>query len=600
MGGEIMLFSLRNRLIITFALLLVLPFIIMIWFLADESNTVIEESIKSSTSQTMDQYTAFANTITKQIREVANQILGNTITQEWITLKRESDLPESKWVKINDEFRRYLSSVPLNNSNVVSIEVFFDEKSAIWTQGTSFQNSDWYSAYKRKGTPQWITMHRDLEQPLDSTRGENINSLLFPLTDLLYLQNVGVIKINFRTSLLQDPINKIRLGESGRAYLLNRQGQSVLGQEITDYPNIISEGISQLKASNAADGMLRIMDNKKAHMLFYSRLAVQDWFLVGETPEDELFSKISSTRKKMIQIGVLLFCLTIVVASWLSYSIAKPLSRLARAMKYMEKAEFQSAEKVMPTGYSIRSEVGFVITVFSTMMNRLKRHIEIEFEMNLRRRDAEYKALLLQINPHFLYNTLEVIGSMAALNQMGGVMDVTESLGKMLRFTLKLESDLVKLEEELNYIRHYVTILNVRYGERLQIQLENDTEADRIRIVKFILQPLIENSVKFSLGHSKMAEVKLSLKTADDILIIAITDNGVGMEPKLIDELITKERAISVQGILEGTNIGLRNVLSRCRLYYGDKFIVKIISEKGNGTAIFLEIPIYYGEYNRV
>ncbi|UUZ97340.1 histidine kinase [Paenibacillus sp. P25] len=228
------------------------------------------------------------------------------------------------------------------------------------------------------------------------------------------------------------------------------------------------------------------------------------------------------------------------------------------------------------------------------MTHRLRHLIETEFETNLRRRNAEYKALLLQINPHFYNNTLEIISGLAAMKREDLVMDATEALAQMMRYSLNLNSDLVRVSEEMDYIRDYLFILRLRHEDRLSVTVEEDAEARGLTIAKFILQPLVENAVKYSLEKEGTAWIGIAARIRDGRLLLSVRDNGIGMDPVLVRDLLDGSRKGDSASVLssEGQSIGLRNVLSRCRLMYGERFDLDIHSRLGEGTTIELYLPV--------
>jgi len=201
---------------------------------------------------------------------------------------------------------------------------------------------------------------------------------------------------------------------------------------------------------------------------------------------------------------------------------------------------------------------------------------------------------LLQINPHFYNNTLEIISGLAMMKREDLVVDATEALGKMMRYTLNLKSDIVQVKEEMDYMRDYLFILKLRYEDQLLINIEEDEAASHLIIAKFIMQPLIENAVKYSLEKEGEAVISLKTRIVEQQLWLTVKDNGIGMYSNLIESLISEVGNDELEGILksEGRSIGLRNVLSRCHLSYGERFAVQLESELGEGTEITLQLPM--------
>jgi two-component system, sensor histidine kinase YesM len=287
------------------------------------------------------------------------------------------------------------------------------------------------------------------------------------------------------------------------------------------------------------------------------------------------------------------------MASYLfSSTIVKPLGKLTGAMKLVEKGEFKKAKQLIPSIKTANDEIGYVVDVFGQTTNRLDTLIETEYEANIRRRDAEYKALLLQINPHFFNNTLEAIGGLAAQGKNKEVIDVTIHLGRIMGYSLNTESDMVTLGEEMTYIRRFMEILKLRYEKALSISIEEDPEASTLPIIKFVIQPLVENSVKYSFIEKTEAVLRISTKKVDDWVEIVIEDNGIGIPQSIVEELERDMGRHESSQVLEskGRSIGLKNVLGRLKLYYGEHFTYDITSRENLGTTIVLRIKSGEGD----
>nr|WP_191297021.1 sensor histidine kinase [Paenibacillus sp. PL91] len=583
-----------------FSLLLIVPFITLVLVLSQESAKLIRQSIETSTSQTIEQFGSHLNTSMTQVEEIGNQVMSNRVTQEWITAQMSPESTVEERLLAKQRLMEYVSSYSINNSSGISIGVFSDFGGGVWTQDRTYLEQDWYKWFTEEDK-RWTKAHSDPDQADTIMKSRLVNSYLLPLVQLQSFTKSGFVKINYPTSVLRDAIEKIRFGKTGRAFLLDTDGSSVLNQQVPeDSLSILSAGLAEIKAaqSDATSGVFPIKQENDSYLLFYRYFEEQDWYVIGEVPEKELFIKIDQIRRMMLFVSVILLLLIIFVAYWLSSGITRPLTSMARAMKHVERGEFAQALSMMPSVRTGHSEVGYVTRIFENMTTRLRYLIETEFETNLRRKNAEYKALLLQINPHFFNNTLEIISGLAAMKKNDVLMDATEALGQMMRYSLNLNSDLVKVKEEMNYIRDYLFILQLRYEERLHVEIEEDMASSQLLIAKFILQPIVENAVKYSLEVSGVANLSLRVRTEQDRLHIAVADNGIGMDAELISQLMGElsGSSDSVDILYSGgDSIGLRNVLSRCRLYYGEQLVVSIKSKRGEGTEIQISIPAVKG-----
>lgn len=588
-----MFYSLRTRLIIMFSLLLIIPLTIIVAVVIGVSTDVIGQLIRVSTSQTMNQYATYVSSMTEQAEEMANQVLANDITQDWLTTQKERLAASLTDFQDNMKMQQYLSMLSSNNSKIESVSVYFNDRYGIWTFSDDYLKSPWYTSYIVDDL-RWTPSHYDKEQPSISMKTLPLNSYIHPLTELQTMQNIGLIKVNISTKEIRRPLDSIRLGDTGHIYLVQGNGEPILDQDMADHLGIVKAGLKQIEATKTDDisGYTRVSEGNKSYLLFYHRLEPLNWMLTGVVSEDELFNRITSIRTYVFLFSGVLLALAIAGAYWMSSGIVSPLSKLASSMRFVENGDFLNAAKRLPDMKSKKNEVSFVVQIFSRMIHRLRDNIQLEVELNLRRKDAEYKALLLQINPHFLYNTLEVIGSLSAQGRNKDVLKVTESLGRMMRYSLRLDNDIVNLKEELKYVNYFASIISMVYGERMSLLLLDETGEEEASIPKFILQPLVENAVKFSLDHTEKVEIVLIASLQGNDLSISVRDNGIGMKEELLQELL----AVSIENddyMLNnnGKRIGLRNVIARGRLIYGDRFHINIDSNPGAGTTVNLSFP---------
>lgn len=421
-------------------------------------------------------------------------------------------------------------------------------------------------------------------------------SLLLPVGIFEPSLAKNVLKVNIKADFLLEPLNRIHLGESGTIFLLNEQGHPILSQrEYSTYPEAAKE-VDRVRGGRTLQGVVYLEDQRGAsHILVYKKLPITNWLLVGFVSEKDLYANLFKLRNSIIVFASLMLVAAFVLAYWISYGITKPLSALVSAMRHVQKGDFAQAERMTPPERRIRSEVDYATDTFRNMVKQLRHLIRTEFEQKLLRQQAEYKALLMQINPHFLFNTLELMSSLAIQQRTKETVTVIESLGKMLRFSLRISEDLIPLREELRYVRHYMSILEIRFGPGLALRLEEEGMLDDLETVKFLLQPLIENAVKYSFIQQSHAKVHVKVRQEQDRLYLSVADNGVGIDPGLLRQLHDQPMREQLEQLLQSKShqIGLRNVLARCWLYYGGLFSFRITSnEEERGTRIELILPV--------
>lgn len=563
--------------------------IIPSWF-----TSIIEDQTQELTIEAMDQYSLYIDSITTQAEDLGKQVLVNQTTQQWLKLeKKDANIPKEQSLLQKNQLKMMLSSMMVNNSNGMSISVVLNNGEGAWGNNPNLHNLDWFKDFTIN-EQRFVKSHIDPYMPAQG----NSNSYILPLVDLNTVVSYGFIKVNFPSSLLETALRKITIGKNGHAYLLDQQGANVLEGKIDTPKRVLKNSLTKIKNNTKQKGLLETDYQGDKYFVFFQKLAVGDWILVSEVTKSDLFSKVNILQRNLLITSAIVFLITIFASFMLSSNIVSPLGKLAKAMKFIEHGDFLGAKRFMPTIKSSNDEVGYVIKVFDHTVDQLKNLIETEYEANIRRKDAEYKALLLQINPHFLNNTLEIIGGLAVQGKNKEVMNVSIYLGRMMRYSLNTQNDVVRLGEEISYIRSYTDILKVRYEDALTIDIVEDPETRNLSIIKFILQPLVENAVKYSFIEKTTAEIFIKTKKANNQIKIVLEDKGIGMSEEVISDLVSEETKNETISVLasKGNSIGLKNVLGRLKLYYGERFSYQIESEKNVGTRITLCINFDRGD----
>ena len=589
-----MLFSLRNRLLLIFTCLLTIPFIILSLIIPSFFTSVIREQTQELTIEMMDQFSLYVDSISTQAEDLGKQVLVDQTTQEWIRLNRQG--AEKKEIDaLMNQLKQGLSSIMINNSNAMSISVLLDDGTGTWGVHSSLHETDWYQDFTQHNRD-YVKSHLDPFQQSHEMQQKKINSYILPLIDTNTMISAGVIKVNFPSALLETALNKITIGQNEHTYLLNQQGENILSGKIKTPNSILKQSLKQINTSDDQEGLIEASYQKEKYLVFFQKLPVGDWILISEVTESDLFARANHLQRNLLLTSAVLFFFTILASVILSNNITSPLGKLAKALVFIERGDFSGAKRFMPQIKSRNNEVDYLINVTEHTIDQLQNLIETQYEANLRRKDAEYKALLLQINPHFLNNTLEIIGSLALQGKNKEVMNVSIYLGKMLRYSLNTKSNIVPLGEEVNYIKSYTNILKLRYEDTITIQMNVEPDTITIPVIKFILQPLVENAVKYSFSEKIFADIFIKIEVVGSHLSLSVADKGMGMSEEIISDLLSQ--ADETLHVLEskGNSIGLRNVLGRLKLTYGDDFSYQIESTKNEGTMITLLIDLKRGD----
>ncbi|MFS0724067.1 cache domain-containing sensor histidine kinase [Paenibacillus sp. 1P07SE] len=593
-----MFYSLKSRLIAVFILLFVLTFGTLSVVLFNEARTIIRSYIESSALEKMEEYGSYVSMVQTQVYDLASIVFNSEQTRIWDNKVSDPEASAGDKMFAHIEMSAFLTRTTNSYSSVSNVAIYRQE--GVWVgaeqaivQETDYMQQSWYIDFFAQGR-HWMSAHTD-EAELMRNNPHPVVSMLMPIGTFEPTLAKSVMKVNVSADYFLRPLSRIHLGESGTIYLLDDRGQPVLGQStFGDYPGT-GEALKEIRSGGSRSGVIYREDGQgMGDIIVFKKLPRTNWTLVGFVTEEDLYAPLFKLRNSIVVFASILLVVAVLLAVWLSHGVTKPLSRLVLAMRQVQRGDFDSAEQRLPEPrQTMASEIGFATSTFRTMVGQLRQHIKTEFELKLLRQQAEYKALLMQINPHFLFNTLELMSSLAMQRRTEDTVEVIESLGKMMRFSLKFSDDLVMLEEELRYVRDYMTILQVRFGERLEIRLTQDGELERIRVIKFILQPLIENAVKYSFREQAQARVHIDISRREGRLCLIVSDNGPGIPYEVGEQLRQQLASVQVETMLDNRTgqIGLGNVLARCRLYYGDQFEMHWGPGLDGGTRIELSLP---------
>lgn len=291
-------------------------------------------------------------------------------------------------------------------------------------------------------------------------------------------------------------------------------------------------------------------------------------------------------RRNMILIligGILgLVCCYIIVSWWFTI----PLSRLTQGIRHVGEGNFDYKIDLKRD-----DEFGRVASEFNHMSSLIKNLIADLQSTHKKKRISDFNVLVSQINPHFLYNTLNTIDIMIDVGSKEDQHEMIECLVDLMKYSLNEDSQIKYLEEELSYIEKYLFLLLIRYQNRFDYTVQEPGKLGKIKVLKLILQPLVENAVYHGIHPLKKRKgyIEISVKKEQDVLSICVSDNGVGMSQEKADNILKGK--INENKDCE-TGIGLRNVHERIQLYYGEQYGLTIKSQLGEGTIVIARIPI--------
>ncbi|MFC5470833.1 sensor histidine kinase [Cohnella suwonensis] len=371
----------------------------------------------------------------------------------------------------------------------------------------------------------------------------------------------------------------------------------ILRQELPDMNLTIADGsgavvfpsasfLSGPTSSTSSDG-----DRLKFGNPLGTASYIQGWSMVG-VADSSLFQASTKDSERFIW---LLAAVSILVPTSLIFIILRSYNfRIKRLSRHMDKAKDEKFDLILfPEG---KDEIGGLIRSYNRMTARIESLINDVYKLEIQQKDmllervrAEMKLLQSQMNPHFLFNTLNALLVVSVKNGYTEVTDIIKSLSLLLRRMLSWSDDVVTLKDELHFTEMYLKIEKFRFTDRFDYSLNVSDEAAKCFVPKMCIQPLVENACKHGLQSVKgQRNIRVEAARADAYLWITVEDNGKGIEPERLDEIRDQ---LNDDGLNADENIGLRNVYRRLKLHYGDRVDLFIESEPNKGTRTRMRFP---------
>ncbi|WP_271753239.1 sensor histidine kinase [Cohnella sp. JJ-181] len=329
----------------------------------------------------------------------------------------------------------------------------------------------------------------------------------------------------------------------------------------------------------------------RASVVIETPLSVPDWKLIYIYA---ISPKLLVIRNLAFLMVALSFLLAIGFSLYLGYSITRPIIQLHRKMKLIEIGDYNARASIKS-----HDEIGFLGDQFNRMAGTIQQLIENDLRLQLINKETQIRALQAQISPHFLYNTLQTISSIAMVRQVPEIKTVSQSLGNMYRYNMKITNEGVSIQEEIMHVRNYLTIINKRFPEQIRIHVHTDPSVRELQVPKLILQPIVENAVEHSLIPSRRERKLIKITAKADVesgsLYLTVLDNGKGMTAHQAAELnaiLQNAASRKDPGLRDGFSIGLSNVQMRIQLLCGREYGLRLYGKPEKGTCVTFRLPL--------
>lgn len=318
--------------------------------------------------------------------------------------------------------------------------------------------------------------------------------LVKPITDFDNRKNLGTLYIAISVGFFEQSLQDLRQEENVTMWIMNKQGKMIyhtdhskigsVEKEIYDYPLL--------------NGSFRTEIDGKRNLISISESNELPWVLVHSMPIKNMTEKTDVVRNVTIFIFIVFTLITTLISIFFAWTVTRPLNELGDIMKRVEKGDL-----LVNIPIHSKDEVGILASSFRSMLAEIRELIQKNYHIELRKKTAELYALQSQINPHFMYNTLETIGMAVEEGETEEVVKMVTLLGRMMRFSISNKESLVPINSEVQHIEDYLSIQQFRFEDRLYFQIEKETDTVNYYIPKFVLQPIVENAIKYGLEKEK-------------------------------------------------------------------------------------------------
>ncbi len=393
----------------------------------------------------------------------------------------------------------------------------------------------------------------------------------------------GILLIDIRYSSLQQILEDITLGNQGYLYMISSEGELIYHPKM----QLIESGQMTENVSAAMeyrDGSYREDYEGESRDVSVKSVGYTGWKLLSVTPEKGLSLSNLKMRLFVAFVASAMLLALVLINAFISSRITNPIQELEKSVNAIEAGELDT-EVYTGGSYEIR-HLGRSIGDMAKRIKALMQDIVVEHEA---KRKSEFDTLQSQINPHFLYNTLDIIVWMIENEQKQEAVKVVTALARFFRISLSKGKSIISVRDELEHIRNYLTIQQMRFKNKFTYVIDAGEDVMELACLKLMLQPLVENAIYHGMEFMDGdGEIYVQVKKEAGDLFFEVRDNGLGMTEEQVENLLSEKPHVSSK---RGSGIGVKNVNERIRLYFGERYGLAIVSEPDEGTVIRIRLP---------
>ncbi len=553
-------------------------------------NTFVKEKVATYNSEIIKQVGEKLDFLLENVEISKRQLIGLSTNQDIFNVDDSaSSIISAEFVKnVEESLKNVRRSYPGiadifmigYNGNVYTSNNYFIKERLI--------NKDWIKSFMTSDMDDVAISTHLADYEVVRGTGRTVVSFLKKVTDIRdATTEIGIIQIDLDYGQLKNIIESISTDEESLFYIIDSNDRIIY------FPDAMYLGndVDRVEYNGRNMGATAKYENRNADDIIVKyTLQNTQWKVIGVIPLDSISKKFNNVIIISGYLGLVTVVLSLVVAFYFSKRITRPIQALIRTMKKVGEGNFKKA--VTNTNNADLQALSYS---FNTMVDKVDSLMTKVIKKESESANARFIALQAQINPHFLYNTLETIRSIALRNGVASISNISKAMATIFRYSIDDKSYVVTLKEELEHVKNFIRIQKYRYGNKFDVEYNIDEKLLDCEIIKLVLQPLVENAIYHGIElKKKKSTIVISCQESERGIDITIYDDGLGIPAKVLEDLnnkMSQYEIVSTEKRKMDFGIGIVNVNARLKLYYGNEYGLYIESEINKGTGAIVRIP---------
>lgn len=580
--------SIKNKLFLTYLALIALPICLFMMINLYFNTKDSEQKTLYSLRQVLDQTSSFIEFKAQSVKSILDMLALNNTVQELVA-KDSSTYAENTgfWIADDSDFSKTVFYTIQNNSDISKVYLYMQSGLAEAASTSDYillnkvKDKKWYEKLAKSSSKlEWY--------PGDVIMGSANHDFISALRKIPSDQDIngfiGILRADMPVDTLRTTLEKSRFTQSTSAFLINSNKDIICTSGNTallnneDFLNNLS-----VTGGNSNEILWKTRDfNMENFLIAGQSIQNTDWKLVLAVPYKDILEAGVNTRNQMLLIFFIVAPLSFPLSFFVAGSATKRIRMLISHMKKAGQGDF--GIDILPSN---EDEIGQLTRNFNQMVTKMAILIENQFKLGRDIKSKELKALQAQINPHFLYNTLDLINWMSVKYKATEITYLVNALSRFYKLSLSKGEDFITLSDELKHVKSYVLIQNMRFSDNIHLEIDISEELLQLKVLKIILQPLVENSILHGIleKEEETGTIRINGELENDILILRIEDDGIGMSEDILQDIPSDIPSNDSHGY------GVKNINERIKLIYGMEYGLSYISQPGIGTTAIIRIP---------